>query len=145
MPQRQPSQAQSQRYGRTQRHVEDEEDEEEVVVQNYDDDEDAGLDGTGSGTVRAPRQCYPISTPGRFWSHSLSHTKAGPEETRDQSGASRAFPGAAAHATPPRRHLEKGDRLAARRVQSRVRRGAEDPPRDVWHGARRAANACCYT
>jgi melanoma-associated antigen len=59
--QRQPSQAQSQRHGRTQRHVEDEEDEEEVVFQNYDDDEEGGLDGTGGGTVRAPCQCYPSS------------------------------------------------------------------------------------
>jgi hypothetical protein len=50
--QRQPSQTQSQRYGRTQRHVEDGEDGEEVVAQYYDDDED-GVDDTGGGTVRA--------------------------------------------------------------------------------------------
>jgi hypothetical protein len=49
--QRQPSQTQSQRYGRTQRHVEDEEDGEEIIAQFYDDDED-GVDDTG-GTVRA--------------------------------------------------------------------------------------------
>jgi hypothetical protein len=51
--QRQPSQTQSQRYGRTQRVVEEEDDEEEVVGLNLDDDEEPGLDEPGSGTVRA--------------------------------------------------------------------------------------------
>ena len=125
--QRQPSQTQSQRHGRTQRRVEDEEDEEEIVVDNYDDDEEAGLDATGSGTVRCTTSMYPLLLVTSL-SHSLKHTQAGSEKARDRSGASRALPGAAAHATPPRRHLEKGDGLAARRVQSCVRRGAKDPP-----------------
>jgi len=53
--QRQPSQTQSQRYGRTQRVIEEEDDEEEVVGQNYDDDEEPGLDEPGGGTVCAVR------------------------------------------------------------------------------------------
>jgi len=53
--QRQPSQTQSQRYGRIQQVVEEEVDEEEVVGQNYDDDEEPGLDQPDGGTVRAVR------------------------------------------------------------------------------------------
>jgi hypothetical protein len=49
--QRQPSQAQSQRHGRTQRRIE-EDDDDEVVAQTYEDDEEPGLDDSGSGTVR---------------------------------------------------------------------------------------------
>lgn len=52
--QRQPSQTQPQRYGRTQRVVEGD-DEEEVVGQNYDDDEEPGLDEPEGGTVCAVR------------------------------------------------------------------------------------------
>jgi hypothetical protein len=50
--QRHPSQAQTQRYGRSQRHVNNhEEEEEEVVGQLSDDKEDPGLED--NGTVRA--------------------------------------------------------------------------------------------
>jgi hypothetical protein len=45
--QRQPSQTQSQLYGRSE--------EEEVVDQNYDDEEELGLDEPDGGTVRAVR------------------------------------------------------------------------------------------
>jgi len=50
----------------------------------------------------------------------LISIRAGPEEARDRSGASRALPGTKAHAAPPRRDIEKGDRLTAGRVQNRV-------------------------
>ena len=50
---RQPSQAQSQRHSRTQRRIEEEDDDDEVVAQTYEDDEEPGLDDSGSGTVRA--------------------------------------------------------------------------------------------
>ncbi|KAH9987059.1 MAGE family-domain-containing protein [Russula vinacea] len=43
--QRQPSQTQTQRYGRSQRRLEDEDDD-EVAVQNSDDDEETGMDDT---------------------------------------------------------------------------------------------------
>ena len=47
--QRQPSQTQTQRYGRSQRRLEDED--EEIAVQNSEDDEGHGVDD--SNTVRA--------------------------------------------------------------------------------------------
>jgi hypothetical protein len=69
--QRQPSQTQSQRYGRTQRHFEDVDDEEEVMVQDYDDNEEAGLDGTGGGTVLNATHPLPLvaSGPTHFNTH----------------------------------------------------------------------------
>lgn len=54
--QRQPSQTQTQRYGRSQRRLEEEEEEEEIAVQNSEDDEEPGLDDTN--TVRAAHVGY---------------------------------------------------------------------------------------
>ena len=53
--QRQPSQTQTQRYGRSQRRLEDEDDD-EVAVQNSDDDEETGMDDTT--TVRVALVSY---------------------------------------------------------------------------------------
>lgn len=52
--QRQPSQTQTQRYGRSQRSQrrhEDSDDAEEIAVENYEDDDEPGMEDTG--TVRA--------------------------------------------------------------------------------------------
>jgi hypothetical protein len=49
--QRQPSQTQTQRYGRSQRRQEDEDNAEEIVAENYEDDDEPGIEGTN--TVRA--------------------------------------------------------------------------------------------
>jgi hypothetical protein len=49
--QRQPSQTQTQRYGRSQRHHEDEDDAEEILAENYEDDDGPGMEDTN--TVRA--------------------------------------------------------------------------------------------
>lgn len=49
--QRQPSQSQSQRYGRSQRRHEDEDEAEEIVAENYEDDDEPGMGDTT--TVRA--------------------------------------------------------------------------------------------
>ena len=49
--QRQPSQTQTQRYGRSQRRHEDEDDAEEIVAENYEDDDEPGMED--ASTVRA--------------------------------------------------------------------------------------------
>jgi hypothetical protein len=49
--QRQPSQIQTQRYGRSQRRHEDEDDAEEIVAENYEDEDEPGMGD--SNTVRA--------------------------------------------------------------------------------------------
>lgn len=49
--QRQPSQTQTQRYGRSQRRHEDEDDAEEIVAENYEDYDEPGMED--ASTVRA--------------------------------------------------------------------------------------------
>ena len=46
--QRQPSQTQTQRYGRSQRRREEEDDAEEIVFENYEDDDEPGMQDTNT-------------------------------------------------------------------------------------------------
>ena len=67
--QRQPSQTQTQRYGRSQRRHEDEDDAGDIAAENHEDDDEPGMDDTG--TVRATLIGY-ISKLCRFnliWLH----------------------------------------------------------------------------
>ncbi len=66
--QRQPSQTQTHRYGRSQRRIEDENDDEEIVVGNYEDDDEPMED---TNTVRAAPIVYTSSF---FGSSQLSLT-----------------------------------------------------------------------
>ena len=46
--QRQPSQTQTQRYGRSQRRREEEDDAEDIVFENYEDDDELGMQDTNT-------------------------------------------------------------------------------------------------
>ena len=46
--QRQPSQTQTQRYGRSQRRREEEDDAEDIVFENYEDDDEPGMQDTNT-------------------------------------------------------------------------------------------------
>ncbi len=68
---RHPSQTQTQRYGRSQRRLEEEDDDEEIAVENYEDEDEPGMED--AGTVRAALIGYISSLFGPFQLNSAPH------------------------------------------------------------------------